>query len=144
MISNLLRKDLAYFATALTGSTLGGLAISEYVLTDERLDTLKAKLPQSFGFSTADHGMHVSKYPWEFEKIYRTFDHAALRRGYQVYREVCSACHSMDFIYWRNLVGVTHTEAEVKAMAEEHQYKDGPNDEGEYFMREGKVVCFLY
>lgn len=45
----------------------------------------------------------------------------------------------MDFIYWRNLVGVTHTEAEAKAMAEEYEYKDGPNDQGEYFMRPGKV-----
>jgi hypothetical protein len=48
----------------------------------------------------------------------------------------------MDYIYWRNLIGVTHTEAEAKAMAAEFEYKDGPDDQGEYFMRAGKV-CSL-
>ena len=52
-----------------------------------------------------------------------------------VYREVCSACHSLDRIAWRNLVGVSHTVDEVKAMAEEIEYTDGPNDEGEMFQR---------
>lgn len=52
-----------------------------------------------------------------------------------VYREVCAACHSLDRIAWRNLVGVSHTVDEVKAMAEEFEYKDGPNDEGEMFDR---------
>jgi ubiquinol-cytochrome c reductase cytochrome c1 subunit len=47
----------------------------------------------------------------------------------------------MDMIYWRNLVGVTHTEAEAKAMAAEYEYKDGPDENGEYFMRPGKVCC---
>lgn len=63
----------------------------------------------------------------------------SIRRGYQVYREICSACHSMEYIHWRNLVGVSHTEAEAKAMAAEFEYKDGPDDQGEYFMRPGKV-----
>ena len=67
----------------------------------------------------------------------------SLRRGFQVYKEVCSACHSMDYIHYRNLVGVTHTEAEAKALAAEYEYKDGPNDEGEYFMRPGKVCIHM-
>lgn len=53
----------------------------------------------------------------------------------EVYREVCSACHSLNRIAWRNLVGVSHTVDEVKAMAEEVEYTDGPNDEGEMFQR---------
>lgn len=52
-----------------------------------------------------------------------------------VYREVCSACHSLDRIAWRNLVAVSHSVDEVKAMAEEVEYTDGPNDEGEMFQR---------
>lgn len=44
----------------------------------------------------------------------------------------------MDYIHWRNLVGVSHTESEVKQMAAEFEYKDGPDDKGEYFMRPGK------
>ena len=62
-----------------------------------------------------------------------------LRRGYQVYRDVCAACHSLERIAWRNLIGVTHTEAEVKEMAAEYEYQDGPNDQGDMFMRPGKA-----
>lgn len=43
----------------------------------------------------------------------------SIRRGYQVYKQVCSACHSMEYLAFRNLVGVSHTEAEVKTLAEE-------------------------
>jgi len=43
----------------------------------------------------------------------------SVRRGYEVYKQVCSACHSMQYIAYRNLVGVTHTEAEAKAEAEQ-------------------------
>ena len=67
----------------------------------------------------------------------------SIRRGYQVYREVCAACHSLDRIAWRNLVGVSHTVDEVKAMAEEVEYQDGPNDEGEMFMRPGKLSDYM-
>lgn len=67
----------------------------------------------------------------------------SIRRGYQVYREVCAACHSLDRIAWRNLVGVSHTADEAKAMAEEVEYQDGPNDEGEMFMRPGKLSDYM-
>ena len=43
----------------------------------------------------------------------------SVRRGYQVYKQVCSACHSMEYLAFRNLVDVSHTEAEVKVIAEE-------------------------
>lgn len=39
----------------------------------------------------------------------------SIRRGYEVYKQVCAACHSMKYIAYRNLVGVSHTEAEAKA-----------------------------
>ncbi|KAG0074376.1 cytochrome c1, partial [Podila epicladia] len=67
----------------------------------------------------------------------------SIRRGYQVYKEVCAACHSLDRIAWRNLIGVSHTEAEVKAMAEEHEYTDGPNDVGDMFERPGKPSDYM-
>ncbi|KAI8047023.1 cytochrome c-like domain-containing protein [Gilbertella persicaria] len=74
----------------------------------------------------ADEGLHPPSYPWPHSGPLDTFDHASIRRGYQVYREVCSACHSLDRIAWRNLIGVSHSEDEVKAMAEEFEYQDGP------------------
>ena len=48
--------------------------------------------------------------------------HCSVRRGYQVYKQVCAACHSMEYMYYRNLVGVSHTEEEAKAEAQEVWY----------------------
>ena len=56
---------------------------------------------------------------------------------------MCSACHSLNRIAWRNLVGVSHTVDEVKAFAEDVEYTDGPNDEGEMFQRPGKLADYL-
>ncbi len=60
-----------------------------------------------------------------------------------MYREVCAACHSLDRIAWRNLVGVSHTADEARVMAEEVEYQDGPNDQGEMFMRPGKLADYM-
>jgi len=79
------------------------------------------------------------KYAWSHEGILGAYDHNSLRRGYQVYKDVCATCHSMRFLRFRHLVGVSHTEAEVKAMAEEITVMDGPNDTGEMYERPGKL-----
>lgn len=60
-----------------------------------------------------------------------------------MYREVCAACHSLDRIAWRNLVGVSHTADEAREMAEAVEYQDGPNSEGEMFMRPGKLSDYM-
>ncbi|KAJ3550569.1 hypothetical protein NM688_g5046 [Phlebia brevispora] len=86
-----------------------------------------------------EDGLHAAKYPWPHSGLLDSFDHASIRRGYQVYREVCAACHSLDRIAWRNLVGVSHTADEVKALAEEVEYTDGPNDEGEMPLAPGNA-----
>jgi cytochrome c1 len=44
-----------------------------------------------------------------------------MRRGWEVYKNVCSACHSLEYVSFRHLVNVTHTEEEAKALAEEIQ-----------------------
>jgi len=93
--------------------------------------------------SPAEAGLHPASYPWSHKGVLDSFDHASIRRGYQVYREVCAACHSLDRIAWRNLVGVSHTVDEVKAMAEEVEYEDGPNDQGEMFQRPGKPADYM-
>ena len=43
----------------------------------------------------------------------------SIRRGYEVYRQVCAACHSMDQLAFRHLVNVAYTEDEMKAIAAE-------------------------
>ena len=57
--------------------------------------------------------------------------------------EVCAACHSLDRIAWRNLVGVSHTTSEAKAMAEELEYDDEPDDEGKPRKRPGKLADYI-
>lgn len=80
------------------------------------------------------------KVDWHHNKSWAsTYDHRALRRGYEVYRQICSTCHSLRFVHFRNLVGVTHTEAQAKMIAQTYDYQDGPNDQGEYFERKGKL-----
>ncbi|KAF1879508.1 hypothetical protein Lal_00005975 [Lupinus albus] len=98
-----------------------------------------------FGFATtasadeAEHGLACPSYPWPHEGILSSYDHASIRRGHQVYTQVCASCHSMSLISYRDLVGVAYTEDEVKAMAAEIEVVDGPNDEGEMFTRPGKL-----
>ena len=67
----------------------------------------------------AEHGLHSAAYPWPHEGMFDSYDHASIRRGHQVYQQVCAACHSLNLVAYRNLVGVCYTEDEVKAMAEE-------------------------
>jgi len=94
-------------------------------------------------FLDEDDVVHPPHYPWRHTGYFSSFDHAALRRGFQVYREVCASCHSLHLIRFRELVGVTHTTEEVKQMAKEVDVLDGPNDEGEMFERPGKPYDVL-
>lgn len=79
-------------------------------------------------------------YKWPFSGHLESFDVMSIRRGFQVYRQICASCHSLDFISFRQLVGVTHTEEQMKAIAASYDIIDGPNDEGEMFERPGKLT----
>jgi ubiquinol-cytochrome c reductase cytochrome c1 subunit len=89
-------------------------------------------------------GGHVEKPPrmeWTFAGPFGFYDDAQLQRGFKVYREVCSACHSMKKLSFRNLAepgGPGFTEDQVKALAAEYTVQDGPNDAGEMFERPGR------
>ncbi|KAJ4960938.1 hypothetical protein NE237_020848 [Protea cynaroides] len=87
----------------------------------------------------AEHGLAAPNYPWPHNGILSSYDHASIRRGHQVYQQVCASCHSMSLLSYRDLVGVAYTEEETKAMAAEIEVVDGPNDEGEMFTRPGKL-----
>jgi len=76
---------------------------------------------------------------WSHHGAMASYDYASIRRGFQVYRQVCASCHSLDLIAFRELVGVTHTEAEARKIAESYEVTDGPNDIGEMFERPGKL-----
>ncbi|XP_058807610.1 cytochrome c1, heme protein, mitochondrial [Phymastichus coffea] len=112
-------------ATACLGVTAGGISALLFALDR----SVKA----------GELVAHPPHYHWSFSGLFQSLDHTSMRRGWEVYKNVCSACHSMQYLAYRHLVGVTHTEDEAKALAEEVQVKDGPNDVGEYFMRPGKL-----
>jgi len=91
----------------------------------------------------ASDALHPPSYPWNHTGLTDTYDHAAIRRGHQVFKEVCSTCHSLDRLAYRNLIGVAYTEAEAKALAAEIEVEDGPDDSGKMFMRPGKLSDYF-
>jgi len=93
--------------------------------------------------TAAEHGLHPPAYNWSHGGMIDSFDHASIRRGYQVYREVCAACHSLDRVAWRTLVGVSHSNSEVRAMAEEFEYDDEPDDQGNPRKRPGILADYI-
>ena len=92
--------------------------------------------------SNAAEKVEYLKTDWSFKGPFGKFDRAALQRGYQVYTEVCSSCHSMKYLSYRNLVqsgGPEFSETQAKAIAASFEVKDGPNADGEMFMRPGRL-----
>ncbi len=78
---------------------------------------------------------------WSFHGPFGRYDQAQLRRGFQVYHEVCSNCQSLALVALRNLAdpgGPGFSDAQVKALAATYKIKDGPNDAGEMFERPGR------
>jgi len=79
---------------------------------------------------------------WSFDGLFGTFDRASLQRGYQVYQEVCSGCHSVQHLSYRNLSekgGPEFSVDEAKAIAFQFEVEDGPNSDGEMFMRPARL-----
>ena len=86
--------------------------------------------------------VELIKTDWTFKGLLGKFDRASLQRGYQVYTEVCAACHSMKYISYRNLMekgGPEFSESQVKAIAASFDVTDGPNADGEMFSRPARL-----
>lgn len=88
--------------------------------------------------SSKDEGGLLIKQNWPFKGIFGRFDYSSIQRGFQVYREVCSGCHGIRHIAYRNLEEIGYSKDEVKMIASEYELMDGPNDEGEMFERFAK------
>ena len=96
----------------------------------------------SFSTSSEEVKSELIKTKWSFDGIFGTFDRASLQRGYQVYQEVCSGCHSVQHLSYRNLSekgGPGFSTEEAKAIAAQFEVEDGPNSDGEMFMRPGRL-----
>ena len=114
----------------------------------ERLDNLSFKifliifiLGISNASYSAENKAEFIENNWSFKGVFGTFDRASLQRGYQVYQEVCSGCHSVQHLSYRNLSekgGPEFSPEEVKAIAAQFEVTDGPNEDGEMFTRPGR------
>tara|TARA_B100001121_G_scaffold261690_1_gene241720 strand:- start:8604 stop:9383 length:780 start_codon:yes stop_codon:yes gene_type:complete len=108
---------------------------------------IKASLLIILVFGTSLNSLSAEKVEylktdWSFKGLFGKFDRGALQRGYQVYTEVCAACHSMKYVSYRNLAekgGPEFSEAQAKAIAASFEVIDGPNSDGEMFTRPGKL-----
>lgn len=83
----------------------------------------------------AAESVQPPKQHWHHQGVFGTYDKASLQRGFQVYKQVCSACHGMKLLSYRNLAGLGYNEDEIKAIAAEYTVVDGPNDDGDMFER---------
>jgi cytochrome c1 len=90
-----------------------------------------------------EHGtVTPTRQKWSFAGPFGTYDPAQLQRGFKVYREVCSACHSLELVAFRNLAdpgGPGYTPAQAAAVAADYKIKD-INDQGEPIERPGRVA----
>lgn len=104
----------------------------------------------SFAHAAGDEEGATPHYPinkpkemdWSFAGPFGKYDKGQLQRGLKVYKEVCSACHSMDLVAFRTLSDLGYSEAQVKAFASEYEVEDGPNADGEMYTR--KAVASDY
>lgn len=101
--------------------------------------TLLAALALVAGFATPalaqdSHATpHIEKQTWSFAGIFGTYDENQLQRGFQVFREVCSSCHSARLLAFRNLAeegGPGFSEEQVKALAAEYEVADATAEGG--------------
>jgi len=83
----------------------------------------------------ANYASPPKQMDWPFDGITGKFDLQTIQRGFQVYREVCAACHSIKLLYYRNLKNIGFSENEIKEIAKNYMVKDGPNDQGDMFER---------
>lgn len=80
---------------------------------------------------------------WSFAGPFGKYDEGQLQRGFKIYKEVCSSCHSLNMLSFRNLAdpgGPGFSVAQAEALASDYKIKDGPNDSGEMFERPGRLA----
>ena len=102
-----------------------------------------ALLAAGLGLSVAAEAAQEAPTPpdvhFSFDGIFGVYDREQLQRGFQVYSQVCAACHAMSLLYYRNLLQAGMSADQAGAIAAEKMVTDGPNDEGSMFERPGRL-----
>ena len=91
------------------------------------------------GPAAAEEEAALPHLPWSFDGLFGTYDQASLKRGFEVYRQVCSNCHAMHLLAYRDLEAIGYTADQVKEIAASFQATDGPNDAGEMYQRPARA-----
>lgn len=100
------------------------------------LTALGLGLGLSFAAQAAEYPIHEPiELNWSFAGPFGTYDNAQLQRGFQVYRETCSACHGLNRVAIRNLQSFGYSEQQIIALAAEYEVEDGPDSFGDMFFR---------
>jgi ubiquinol-cytochrome c reductase cytochrome c1 subunit len=105
-----MRKTIVSAALALASLGAGAMAVS------------------AESISASETEQHPPSLHWHFEGPFGTYDRAAAQRGYQVYAEVCSACHSLSLLAYRNLMELDLTEGQVKGLIKDITVPDIGDD----------------
>ena len=82
-----------------------------------------------------DNSKTLYEVKFGFEGIFGKLDISSARRGLQIYMEVCAGCHSLKYVAYRNLSSLGYNEEEIKKIASEYEVEDGPDEQGDMFIR---------
>ena len=135
--------------SGLTGLAAAGLLIAglaagfaqEAAKTDAANESAKGAKSANPGATSESGEIKPPAQSWSFSGPFGKFDQAQLQRGFKVYHDVCSNCHSLKLVAFRNLSdpgGPGFSEGQVKALAATYKIKDGPNEAGDMFERPGR------
>jgi ubiquinol-cytochrome c reductase cytochrome c1 subunit len=89
-------------------------------------------------FARAQEIPEPVKQSWSFNGAFGTYDRASLQRGFEIYRTVCSNCHSLNLLSYHDLSGIGYSPDEIKAIAASVNVPDEPDDTGEIKDRPGR------
>ena len=114
------------------------MATDRFSLSIGAAAALLMALAASAPARAADETPPLPHQQWSFDGVFGTYDRASLQRGFQVYKQVCSACHPVKHLHFGDLAALGYTPSEIKAIAASDQVTDGPNDQGQMFQRPGR------
>jgi cytochrome c1 len=97
--------------------------------------TALAAVGLAAGSAMASEGAHLTTQSWSWDGVFGSYDQKQLQRGFTIFHDVCSNCHSLKLVSYRNLKDIGLTAEKIKEVAAEKQVTDGPNDQGEMFQR---------
>ena len=86
--------------------------------------------------NAAGTSIELDHQEWSFDGFFGTFDRQQLQRGFQVYREVCSSCHGINYIAFRNLTDLGYDADQIKFLASEYTIEECCDDQGDIYDRD--------